>query len=118
MSCDKKSSRGILVVIALLLHVLRTGDRYRQQETLLPRTDRATRYVSRNLVNCGITVRTRCTANPPHIEVIELEHCSRLAFNKLCVLPRRVDSRIGVVNKLDRRRVMLTTRSTCHGESF
>jgi len=34
--------------------------------------------------------------------------------------PRLVDCRIGVVNKLDRRRrgVLLTTRSTCRGEIF
>jgi len=29
-----------------------------------------------------------------------------------------IDTRIGVVNKLDRRGVLLTTRSTCHGEIF
>ena len=44
-----------------------------QQEALLPQTDRATRYISRNLVNCCSTVETSCTANPQQIKVMELE---------------------------------------------
>jgi len=34
------------------------------QEALLWQTDRATRYFSRNLVNCCRTVGTSCTTNP------------------------------------------------------
>jgi len=54
-----------------------------RQEALLPQT---TSYVSRNLVNYCTTVRTSCTTNPQHIEVIELEGYSRLTCNKLCAL--------------------------------
>ena len=43
------------------------------QEALLPQTDRATRYVSQNLVNCCTTVGTSCTLNPQQIAVIKLE---------------------------------------------
>ena len=32
--------------------------------------------------------------------------------------PRFLAHRVGVVNKLDRRRVLSTTRSTCRGETF
>ena len=35
----------------------------------------------------------------------------------MCVEPRCVDRRIGVVNKLERRRVLLTTRSICRDEN-
>ena len=34
---------------------------------------RATRHVSRNLVNCRTT--TSCTSNPEQIELVELRHC-------------------------------------------
>ena len=41
-----------------------------------------------------------------------------VAVDRHVCKPRLVDCRIGVVNKLDRRRVLLTTLSTCHGEFF
>jgi len=85
------------------------------QEALLPQTDRATRYVRQHLVNS----RTSCTTNPQQIAVMELDGYSWSTCSKQT---RLVDCRIGVVNKLDRRRrrrrVMLTTRSTCRGEIF
>ena len=50
---------------------------------------------------------------------MELDGYSRSTCSKQ---PRLVDRRIGVVNKLyrrgRRRRVLLTTRSTCSGEIF
>jgi len=58
------------------------------------------------------TVETSYQANPQQIELMELEGYSWPTCSKQ---PRLVDCRIGVVNKLDRRRVLLTTRSTCHG---
>ena len=65
------------------------------------------------------TVETSCTTNPQQIEVMELEGYSRPTCSKQ---PRLVDCRIGVVNKLDRRRrqlrVLLTARSTRRGEIF
>ena len=38
---------------------------------MLQQIDHAMRYVSRHLVNCCTTVRTRYTANPQQIEVTE-----------------------------------------------
>jgi len=64
------------------------------------------------------TVETSCTTNPQKIEVIELEGYSWQTCSKQ---PRLVDCRIGVVNKLGRRRrrqVLFTTRSPCRGEVF
>jgi len=61
----------------------------------LPQTDRATLYVSQNIVN---TVETSCITNPQQIEVMELEGYSWPICSKQ---PRLVDCRIGVVNKLD-----------------
>ena len=64
------------------------------------------------------TVETSSTANPQQIAVMELEGYSRPTCSKQA---RLVDCRISVVNKLDRRRrrrVLLTTRSTCRGEIF
>jgi len=87
------------------------------QKALLPQTDRATRYISSNLVNCCTTVETSCTANRQQVEVMELwVTADRLVVNK----PLLVNCRIGVVNKLDRQRALLTmtTRSTCSGEIF
>lgn len=54
------------------------------------RQDRATRYVSRDLVNCCTTVGTAgtsCTANQQQIEVIELDHYGRRTCN-MCAQPR------------------------------
>jgi len=83
------------------------------KEPLLPQTDRATRYISQNLVNCCTTVETSCTANPQQIEVMELDGYRWPTCSKQ---PRLVDCRIGVVNRLDRRRILLTMRSTCRAK--
>jgi len=64
------------------------------------------------------TVDTSCTTNPQEVAVIELEGYSWSTCNKQ---PRLIDCRIGVVNKLDRRRrrrILLTTWSTYCGEIF
>jgi len=55
------------------------------QEALLTQTDRATRCVSRNLVNSCTTVGASCTTNREEIEVMELEGYSRPTCNNLCV---------------------------------
>jgi len=82
------------------------------QEALLPQADRATRHVSRNLVNCCTAVRTSCAANPQQSEVMELEHYGRPSCNKLC--PSKLDAPtvVGVVNKLDRRSLQAKTSRT------
>ena len=70
--------------------------------------------MGKSLVSCFF--QTQCTTNPQQIELIELEGYSWPTCSKQ---PRLVDCRIGVVNKLDRRRrrrVLLTTRSTCRSE--
>jgi len=62
------------------------------------------------------TVETSCTTQPQQIELFELEGYSWRTCSKQ---PRLVDCRIGVVNKLDRRRrrrVLFTMRSTWRGE--
>ena len=61
------------------------------------------------------TVETRCTTNPQQIELIELEGYSWPTCSKQ---PRLVDCRTGVVNKLERRRVLLATRRTWRVEIF
>ena len=67
-----------------------------KQETLLPQTDRATRYVSENLVNCRNKMYDKSTTNRMELDGYRRSTCSKQ--------PRLVDCRIGVVNKLDRRR--------------
>jgi len=55
----------------------------------------------------------------PWIEVMELKHYGRPTCNKLCAFSHDASTvaHVGVVNRLDRRRrVLLTTRSTCHRE--
>jgi len=52
-------------------------------------------------VNVLATVETSCAKNPEQIELVELECYSSPTCRKQ---PRLVDCRIGVVNKLDRRR--------------
>ena len=67
-----------------------------------------------NLVSSdSTTVEISCIANPKQIKLMEIEGYSQPMCSKQ---PRLVDCRIGVVNKLDRRRVLLTARSTCRGE--
>ena len=85
---------------------------------LLPQKDRATRHVSRYLVNCCKTVRTSCTTNRQQIEVTKLEKYGRPTCNKLGVSSHDASTVVGVVNKLDYRRVLLTTPLTCSGEIF
>jgi len=43
------------------------------REALLSQTDRATRCISRNVINCHTTAGTSCKTNPEQIEVIELQ---------------------------------------------
>ena len=63
------------------------------------------------------TEETICATNPQQMALMELEGYSSPICSKQL---RLVDCRIGVVNKLDRRRrrrrVLLATRSTCRGE--
>jgi len=81
------------------------------QEALLPQTYRAKRYVSKNLVN-----------RRNKLYALQIEWSQMVTGDRLVVNSHElVDCRIGVVNKLDRRRrrrVLLTTRSTCRGEIF
>jgi len=44
-----------------------------QEEALRPQRDRATRYVSLDLVHCCAAIGTSCTTNPQLIAVMELE---------------------------------------------
>jgi len=88
------------------------------QEAVLPQTDRATRCVSRNLVNCA-TVRTGCTTNAEQIVVImEMENYGRPTCYKLCTSSKFASILVAVIHKLHRRRVLLTTRLICRGESL
>ena len=66
------------------------------------------------LVEILSTAGTSCTTNPQQIEVpvMELKHYGRRTRSK------PVSTVVSVVNKLDRRRVLLTIRSTCRGEIF
>jgi len=61
-------------------------------------------------------VGTSCTRNQQQIEVTGLEHYGR----PTCIIPRASSQGaatvVGVVNKLDCRRVLLTTRSTCRAK--
>jgi len=75
------------------------------------------RNVSWNLVNCCTTAGVCCTINPQQIEVTELDHYGRRTCNIVCASSHDASTVIAVVNKLDRRRVLLTTRSTCRGDS-
>ena len=96
------------------------------QEALLPQTDRATRYFSRNLINlptckwslvicCLINWLFCCTTGETHnkvlvVDVMELKGYSRPRCNNA--------STVVVFHKLQHWRVLLTTRSTCRGEIF
>ena len=60
-------------------------------------------------------VETICTTSPQRIAAVEIEGYSWSTCSKQ---PRLIDCRIGVVNKLDCRRVLLTTLLTCRGEIF
>jgi len=57
--------------IALFI-IIFGGHTFPVRETLLLQTDRATRYVSRNLVSCCKTVGTSCTIR--QMKVTEFEH--------------------------------------------
>ena len=84
---------------------------YCQHEVLLPQTDRATPHVSRNLVSCFTTAGRSSTTSQQLIDVVELEHYGWA--DRHVVNSQHASTVLGVVNKLDRRRVLLTTRSTC-----
>ena len=88
------------------------------QEALLTQTDRATRRVSRNLANCCTTLTTSCTTHPERVEVTKLDRYSRPTCSKLCASSHDARDVVGVIHKLDRRRVLLNTPSTCRGEIF
>ena len=88
------------------LQTPRSGWLVWRQAALIPQTDRATRRFSQNLVNST----DKSATNRMELECYSWPTCSKQ--------PRLVDCRIGVVNKLDRRRrrrVLLTTRSTRRG---
>ena len=68
--------------------------------------------------HCCITVVTTCTTNSEQIEVMELEGYSRPTCNKLCSSGHDASIVVGVIYKLDRRRVLWTTRPTCRGIIF
>jgi len=72
------------------------------QEALLPQTDRATRCVSRNAVNCCTTVGTSCTTN----QSSGFRASHRRPCNKLCVSCHGTST----VDEFG--------RSSCHGEIF
>jgi len=56
-----------------------------------------------------------CTTNTEQIEVMELKgEVDRRVTN--CVSSNNASTVVGVIHKLDRRRVLLTSRSTCHPE--
>ena len=92
---------------------LRSPTSVLNQEALLQQTDRATRCVS--LVNCCTTVGTSCTTNPQQIKIMELE--GRSTCNKLCASNNDASTVVGVIHKLDRRRVSLP-RGMCYGPVF
>jgi len=75
---------------------------------------------SKYLVNCCTTVGTSCTTNPQQIEAIGSKHYGGRMCNKLCASGHDVSTVVGpsVVNKLDRRQVLLKTRSTYRGKIF
>jgi len=60
------------------------------------------------LVEILSTAGTSCTTNPQQIEVPVME----------LKRTKPVSTVVSVVNKLDRRRLLLTIRSTCRGEIF
>jgi len=69
---------------------------------------RATRRVSKILPTAAQQcIETTCTTSPEQIEVMELEGYSRPTYNKLCAFSH--DALVGVIHKLGRRRVFLTT---------
>ena len=71
--------------------------------------------ISGNLVNCcATTIGTSCTTNREQIEAIEIGGYSRLTCDELHVCVQRLRA----IHKLDRRRFLSTTPSTCHGEIF
>jgi len=62
------ANSNALVDRYLVTNYVSDGDKRNKQETLLPQTDRATRHVSHNRVNC----KNKCTTNPQQIAVMEL----------------------------------------------
>ena len=88
------------------------------QQTTRSSAVSATRCATWNLVSCYTTVWTTCTTNPQQIEVIILALTRPRTCNKLCASSHDASTVESVVNKLDRRWVLLTTRSTCRGEIF
>ena len=88
------------------------------QGAQLPQRESRELAVSRHLVNCCTTVETSFTTNLRQIEVMESQHYSRPTWHKLYASSHDASTVVGVVNKLSRRRVLLTTRSNFRGEIF
>jgi len=81
---------------------------FKQEAQQLPQTDRATRCVSRNLVNPSTAVAISCTTNPQQMDVKELERYGRPTCIKQSAPSNDASTVIGVIHKLDRRRTLLT----------
>jgi len=89
---------------------------YETQEALLPHDVMCQSKFCQLLHN---SVGTTCTTHTEQIEVMELEGYSRpTTYNKLVHPVAKRATVVGVIYKLDRRRVLLTTPSTCPGKIF
>ena len=93
------------VVVKTLTRSCATADR--------PRDALCQSKSCRLLHNCRNKLYSKSTANRSN-GVRGLQLTDVTCSNQ----PRLVDCRIGVINRIDRRRVLLTTRSTCRGEVF
>jgi len=81
---------------------------FKQEAQQLPQMYRATRCVSRNLVNPSTAVAISCTTNPQQMDVKELERYGRPTCIKQSAPSNDASTVIGVIHKLDRRRTLLT----------
>jgi len=77
------------------------NNRTNKLEAVLSQTDRATRCISRNLVHSGVVQTTTNRSNR-----------LRVTVDRRVVKSHDASIVVGVVNKLDRRRDLLKTRST------
>ena len=93
------------VVVKTLTRICATADR--------PRDALCQSKSCRLLHNCRNKLYSKSTANRSN-GVRGLQLTDVTCSNQ----PRLVDCRTGVINRIDRRRVLLTTRSTCRGEVF
>jgi len=68
---------------------------------------------------CTTVVGTSCKTIPKQIEVKEsLEGYSQQRVTKLWASTTTRSTVVGVIHRLDRRRVLFTTSSTCRGGNF